>query len=89
MVRSGLDCIFTVRFQEGNPVSTIVENPCVYVVKHSRPAEAGQFKILPHTCGVSDDNPTLRLRVLLQEGRETGWRRNRQGYLKGSDRKTT
>lgn len=67
MVRSGGDCIFAVRFQKGNPVSTIVENPCVYVVKHSRPAEAGQFKILPHTCGVSDDNPTLRLRVLLQE----------------------
>lgn len=89
MVRSGGDCIFAVRFQKGNPVSTFVENPCVYVVKHSRLAKAGQFKILPHTCGVSDDNPTLRLRVLFQEGRATGWRRNRQGYLKGSDRKTT
>ena len=89
MVRSGGDCIFAERFQKGKPVSTIVENPCVYVVNHSRPAEAGQFEILPHTCGVSDDNPTLRLRVLLQEGRATGWRRNRQGNLKGSDRKTT
>ena len=89
MVRSGGHCIFAVRFQKGNPVSTIVENPCVYIVKHSRPAEAGQFKILPHNCSVSDDNPTLRLRVFLQEERATGWRRNRQGNLKGSDRKTT
>ena len=89
MVRSGGDCIFTVRFREGNAVSTNVENPCVFVVKHFRPDDAGQSKILPHPCGVSDDNPTLQLRVFLREGRATEWRRNRQGNLEGSDRKST